>query len=125
VSSVTALVDKDDERPVECDNCGWAGEAKDVGPIHNLHERVDAGGIVPAGECPECGCFAYIVKREETGLTCPKCAYTEGFSVHIDGYFELTSDQGLQPANGDIDWDEVSNVNCGSCGYEGYVGEFR
>jgi len=49
---------------VRCDNCSWKGtEDKlrctlDTTP--NLNERLDPGGEVPVGECPRCGCLAYI-----------------------------------------------------------------
>ena len=51
------------EHRCKCDNCDWSGLETDVGrtlhQIHHLAERLDVGGTVPAGECPECGCLAY------------------------------------------------------------------
>lgn len=44
---------------VKCDNCNWTGTADQTRPARDLWKRMDAGGPVPAGECPECGCFAY------------------------------------------------------------------
>ena len=48
----------------KCDNCQWEGAADDLGialfEIHHLADRLDPGSIVPAGECPECGSFAYF-----------------------------------------------------------------
>lgn len=44
---------------VKCDNCSWSGTADQTGPARDLWKRMDPGGPVPAGECPECGCFAY------------------------------------------------------------------
>lgn len=45
-----------------CDNCGFTcHESKLIWPIPHLNERVEAGGVVPAGECPECGALSYLV----------------------------------------------------------------
>jgi hypothetical protein len=52
---------------VSCDNCSWSGmrsELRDP-PENCLWERLDAGSEVPAGECPECGAFAYLVRDED------------------------------------------------------------
>lgn len=47
-----------------CANCGWTGDesalATTIEDCPDLGERLDAGSTVPAGECPECGCFAYL-----------------------------------------------------------------
>lgn len=46
-----------------CANCEWEGPDEQLGcdlaNIPDLAERIDPGGEVPAGECPECGCLAY------------------------------------------------------------------
>lgn len=48
-----------------CDNCNWAGTIADIlcdlEHTPNLGERLDVGGEVPVGECPECGALAYLV----------------------------------------------------------------
>ena len=45
------------DRPVTCRECGWKGIVAHCEPIapRYLPERVAAGGVMPAGECPECG----------------------------------------------------------------------
>jgi DNA-directed RNA polymerase subunit RPC12/RpoP len=48
-----------------CDNCGRRYERqedfKHVFPrIPDLLQRLDPGGTVPAGECPECGALVYL-----------------------------------------------------------------
>lgn len=43
-----------------CQNCDWTGEADSCLPIKDLEERVEAGEIMPAGECPECGALCQI-----------------------------------------------------------------
>ena len=51
-----------DMRPVICQNCGWKGTVGQCEPIdpRYLPERVPAGGIMPAGECPVCGASAML-----------------------------------------------------------------
>jgi hypothetical protein len=49
--------------PCACVACGWAGAAWSLRPIHDLLERVCPGEEVPAGECPDCGAFAYPAAR--------------------------------------------------------------
>lgn len=47
----------------KCDNCDWTGTEYELSVpvrlLENLYKRVDAGGTVPAGTCPACGCLAY------------------------------------------------------------------
>lgn len=52
----------------KCDNCDWEGEQEQLGcqlaDIPDLEDRIEPGCEVPAGECPKCGCLAYVVKPE-------------------------------------------------------------
>lgn len=56
--------DHEPETNLRCDNC-WAlfkgaGRLARVFPdIPDLLERIGPGGIVPAGECPDCGALVY------------------------------------------------------------------
>jgi hypothetical protein len=44
-----------------CDNCQWEGSNfLPLGECPDLHERLDPGAEVPAGDCPECDCFCYL-----------------------------------------------------------------
>lgn len=47
-----------------CDNCGWTGHTGelrcDLTTTPDLNYRLEPGSVVPAGECPECGCFACL-----------------------------------------------------------------
>ena len=58
--------DHETEPFLRCDNC-WAlfkgiGQLACVFPdIPGLLERIESGGIVPAGECPDCGALVYPV----------------------------------------------------------------
>jgi hypothetical protein len=49
----------------ECDDCSWAGDESELDETSNLIDRIEPGGIVPAGECPKCGALAY--------MKCPVC----------------------------------------------------
>lgn len=53
-----------------CDNCNWKGPDSallfQLHELTNLHERLEPGGEVPAGECPECRCLAYRDKLDAT-----------------------------------------------------------
>lgn len=48
-----------------CDNCMWNGDVGELNPIKDLEARLDPGGVVPAGECPECGCLAYETEEDD------------------------------------------------------------
>lgn len=53
----------DTEQQVSCANCEWTGLRSEAdSEIKDYFQRVEAGGEVPAGECPECGCLCYIEK---------------------------------------------------------------
>jgi len=62
----TEKMEREDEGPdqYQCDNCSKVWTFEQLHSISDLSERVEAGGIVPAGECPECGCLSYAVKHE-------------------------------------------------------------
>ncbi len=52
---------------VRCDNCGHEttdGKLKvRLADIPDLQQRLDVGGVVPAGECPQCGALTYIIDK--------------------------------------------------------------
>lgn len=49
----------------ECGNCKWSGEPLiKLEDIPYLFQRIEPGGVVPSGECPECGALCYLVKEE-------------------------------------------------------------
>ena len=51
-----------DMRLVACQECGWkgtVGQSEPIAPRH-LPERVSAGDVMPAGECPGCGANAML-----------------------------------------------------------------
>lgn len=105
-----------------CDNCGknWTDE-QIVTPIPHLEERLDSGGIVPSGECPECGSLVYPITTPEEignqfGYLCPQCKKGDKLRVSFTGECVLTPD-GTED-DGDHEWDNDSPVfcNCLWCG---------
>jgi hypothetical protein len=45
----------------KCGNCQKVWTAKRLKDIQDLEQRIEAGGMVPSGECPECGALCYPV----------------------------------------------------------------
>jgi hypothetical protein len=39
----------------ECQNCGKCWPLDELNEVDDLSERVSAGEVCPAGECPDCG----------------------------------------------------------------------
>lgn len=60
MGSTPRMCADDDTSPVKCDNCGWIGPANKTEDISDMFSRVEPGGELPVGECPECGCLAYL-----------------------------------------------------------------
>jgi DNA-directed RNA polymerase subunit RPC12/RpoP len=66
-----------------CYNCSKIWDASLLEPIvGRLDERLDAGGVVPSGECRECGALVYPYDKqteyvETKGLRCPYCSSRE------------------------------------------------
>ena len=52
------------ERPVACANCEWSGRENQLREISDFWGRVDVGGEMPAGECPECQALCYLVEED-------------------------------------------------------------
>jgi hypothetical protein len=52
-----------------CDNCGYeCSQDELILSIQDLLQRIEPGGIVPAGECPKCKSLSYPVKKETEKL---------------------------------------------------------
>lgn len=47
---------------LKCDNCDHVCKDGQANAIKDLFQRVEAGGIMPGGECPECGALMYPTK---------------------------------------------------------------
>ena len=48
------------EAPCSCQDCDWQGPASALQLVASIEERISAGEIVPAGECPACGALAHL-----------------------------------------------------------------
>lgn len=53
-----------------CDCCEKNWDASELADMEHLHARLEAGGTVPSGECPDCGslCFPYCFDTKDTPL---------------------------------------------------------
>ena len=44
-----------------CQNCNFVTQDRDqLAPIRDIHQRVEPGERMPAGECPECGALVHL-----------------------------------------------------------------
>lgn len=58
-----------------CGNCGTETPLEKLAPIADAHLRITPGEETPAGECPECGALAYLVKPEPAATVPPATVY--------------------------------------------------
>lgn len=55
----------------QCDNCNHTVDAGMEAEISgDIWQRIEAGGIVPSGECPECGALMYPVVAPDLVEVC-------------------------------------------------------
>jgi len=51
----------------DCGNCQWHGIPAIIFPnIPDFMERIEPGGTVPSGECPQCGALCYPADERQT-----------------------------------------------------------
>lgn len=86
-----------------CDNCGKIWTSEEIRePIRDLAQRVDPGGVVPAGECkgPECGALCYPVEHAH---------YWEALRKEISGQstLRLAANQATGCSGADSAWARV------------------
>ena len=48
-------------RKCQCDNCGHVCTADELNEIEDLEQRIGAGNVIPAGDCPKCGCLSFML----------------------------------------------------------------
>ena len=64
-----------------CDNCGHTFLAEDLQPIERLEERIEPGGTVPSGQCPDCGALCYpeaVGRQPDAGRKPTAVVFVEG-----------------------------------------------
>ena len=55
-----ALITKGEIEPIDvCDNCKREWQRGMLCEVKDYFQRVEPGGVVPSGECPECGALCY------------------------------------------------------------------
>lgn len=76
---------------LKCDNCNkqfLIEELKKQWPeIPHLVERLDPGGVVPHGECPDCGALVY--EHKEAMMRVMRCRVCADLVPHIDMWEHL------------------------------------
>jgi NTP pyrophosphatase (non-canonical NTP hydrolase)/predicted RNA-binding Zn-ribbon protein involved in translation (DUF1610 family) len=51
----------------KCDNCGEYFDPDELDMITDIQERLTPGGVVPSGQCPECGGLTYQIDPDDDG----------------------------------------------------------
>lgn len=99
-----------------CDNCGQRyereGQLKVVWPdIPGLTERLDVGGIVPAGECPACGALVYLEDHPARLLILLEGGLVRDVLADKPGVEVAVLDQDIDGADGHQIVEVVGEVN--------------
>jgi hypothetical protein len=105
-----------------CDNCGKKWDKENVVYAFDLQQRIDPGGIMPTGECPDCGALCYPDKAPENQSQAKKKVYItmDGGLIHCITVTKDLKDVDFIIIDFDVegrDDDEVSLCN----GEEAYV----
>lgn len=66
----------------ECDDCGKRWPDSKLREVDKLFERVDPGGVMPSGECPECGALCYPIETDFTVVTLCRCGCDSPAVIH-------------------------------------------
>jgi len=56
-------VGESSEKRAKCGDCGGIWKLDELRGYLDFWSRVEPGNEIPAGDCPECGAFAYLVKK--------------------------------------------------------------
>jgi len=117
----------------ECDDCGAVWPEAELLQIKNLEARLDAGGVVPSGECPTCGALCYPKESEdltrqfwtltlahqevnrgaviERQILCPTCGYAIRMAKELAGQYglDVASVEDVLPKDGVL-YDSGNNL---------------
>ena len=77
VSGANLLPESDPEQTAQCDNCAAVWPVSELDEYQDFWSRVDVGGVVPAGDCPDCGAFCYIATGRVAELEAKVLALTQ------------------------------------------------
>ena len=101
---------------LKCDNCGKRYERENqltvVWPdIPGLAERLDVGGIVPAGECVDCGALVYVEQEAirllvllDGGLVRDVLSNKDGVEVAVlDQDLDGADEEAIMVVEGEVD----------------------
>ena len=58
-----AIIDDEDPLTDACDNCKKEWKREMLCEAKDYFQRVEAGGMVPSGECPACGALCYPIEK--------------------------------------------------------------
>lgn len=78
------LVSQADEMTV-CDDCSACRAEGDLNYIMDYHERVEPGGMVPSGECPDCGALCYPEDAKKTAREIVTVVRTGTEAAYVHG----------------------------------------
>lgn len=71
----------------KCDNCECTGEPEiELADIPDLFQRIEPGGVVPSGECPECGALCYPVEESVPQSKAERDHITDGEIATMPDY---------------------------------------
>ena len=82
-----------------CADCDWQGPVTEAGEVRDFWSRIEPGDEFPAGDCPRCGAFAFLIKPPvqvlvltEQGLV--ETIYVSPSGVHLQVFVIDTDVEG-------------------------------
>lgn len=91
----------DDDVVIACDDCQSIDNATELHEVKDLLQRVEPGGMVPAGECKNCGALCYPKKVHPIRMQEEACEY---FGVDSEDRQELTPEESMVDIVDDGGW---------------------
>lgn len=102
----------DDAAPCLCSNCATTTPFAKLNAIDDIEQRISPGDEVPAGECPECGCLAYLVKPKAWTVLLLRPDYiaddygTDTYMTHVEAENAAAAVEAAQTEAYEADHDE-------------------